>query len=91
MDSLPYCTFKKHVISEVQKPTDVCIFAVANHLCRPLRKQNFALLFNSWVRASVPRVIAEIRDNYADESLHPQRRSGYVRSGQPEGSGFKFC
>ena len=22
---------------------------------------------------------------------HPQWRSGYVRSGQPKGTGFKFC
>ena len=30
------------------------------------------------------RLIAKSRD-------HPQWRSGYVRSGQPEGTGFKFC
>ena len=27
--------------SEVQKPTDVCIFSAVNHLSGPLRKQKF--------------------------------------------------
>ena len=32
-----YCAFHKHANSEVQKPTDVCIF----HLSGALRKQKF--------------------------------------------------
>ena len=28
---------------------------------------------------------------FAKTCEYPQWRSGYVRSGQPEGTGFKFC
>ena len=38
-----YCAFRKHANSEVQKPTDDCVFAAVNHLNGPLRKQNFTL------------------------------------------------
>ena len=38
-----YCAFHKHANSEVQKPTDDCVFAAVNHLNGPLRKQNFTL------------------------------------------------
>ena len=40
---ITYCAFQKHANSEFQKLTDVCsaIFAAANHLSGPLRKQNF--------------------------------------------------
>ena len=35
-----YCAFHKHANSEVQKPTDICIFTAINHHIRPLREQN---------------------------------------------------
>ena len=38
-----YCAFHKHANSEVQKPTDDCVFAAINHLNGPLRTQNFTL------------------------------------------------
>ena len=43
VESKPYCAFHKHANSEVQKPTDDCVFAAVNHLNGPLRKQNFTL------------------------------------------------
>ena len=36
-----YCAFHKHANSEVQNPTDDCVFRFS--LNRPLRKQNFTL------------------------------------------------
>ena len=38
-----YCTFHKHANSEVQKPTDDCVFhcCQSSYLNGPLRKQNF--------------------------------------------------
>ena len=39
-----YCAFHKHANSEVQKPTDDCVFFYAvNHLNGPIRKQYFTL------------------------------------------------
>ena len=33
-----YCAFQKRSNSEVQKPTNVCVFAAVNHLSGPLKK-----------------------------------------------------
>ena len=38
-----YSAFHKHANSEVQKPTDDCVFRCVDHLNGPLRKQNFTL------------------------------------------------
>ena len=36
-----YCAFHKHANSEVQKPTDVCVFAAVNHLRGVLGNRRF--------------------------------------------------
>ena len=35
-----YCAFQEHANSEVQKPTDICVFTAVDHHSRPLREQN---------------------------------------------------
>ena len=34
------CAFQEHANSEVQKPTDICVFTAVDHHSRPVRKQN---------------------------------------------------
>ena len=53
-----YCAFQKRSNSEVQKPTNVCVFAAVNHLSGPLRKPKLYFNTSSWLlKVQTSRVI----------------------------------
>ena len=56
----------------------------------------FELSFQSVKYGSIPQGSIVCRQKFHEKGIlnpypHPQWRSGYVRSGQPEGTRFKFC
>ena len=52
-----YCAFQKRSNSEVQKPTNVCVFAAVNHLSGPLKKPKLYFNTSSWLFRSRVRVL----------------------------------
>ena len=44
-----YCAFQKRSNSEVQKPTNVCVFAAVNHPSGPLKKPKLYFNTSSWL------------------------------------------